>query len=82
VFTGDVGVVSMVAVSDVEEADHSLRHQLIVVQDDTISGAIDTFAPNKEWAGRRWRILIMTSSVMLANPFLLLGGLLYFVYVQ
>jgi hypothetical protein len=44
VFTGDAGVVSMVALSDVEEAGHSLRHQLIIFQDDTILGVIDTFA--------------------------------------
>jgi hypothetical protein len=41
----------MAALSDVEEAGHSLWHQLIVVQDDTIAGAIDTFVAEQGMGG-------------------------------
>ena len=37
-------VVSMPILSVVEEASHSLRHQLIVVRDEAFPGATDTFA--------------------------------------
>ena len=62
-FTRDSGVASMALVGVVEEASQSLGQHLmvVVVLDEVVPGAIDTFST-------------MTSSVRLANAFLLLGA--------
>jgi len=44
VFTGDAGEVSLAVLSVIEEASHSLGQHLMVVGDEVLPGAIDTFA--------------------------------------
>ena len=51
VFTGDSGVALIALVSVVEEACHILGHQLIVVLDEAVPGATDTFAARQGASG-------------------------------
>jgi hypothetical protein len=49
--TGDAGEVSLVVDSIVDEASHSLGHQLMFVRDEAFPGTIDTFTA-EQGAGR------------------------------
>ena len=80
-FTGDVGVVSMAILSVVEEASHSLRHQLIVVRDEAFLGATDTFVA-EQGVGREAVEDLNNDIVREAGQCIpLVGGLLHFICV-
>jgi hypothetical protein len=65
----------------VEEAGHSLGHQVIVVLDEAVPGVADTFAA-EQGAGRDVAEDLDNSIVREAGQCVpLVGGLLYFIYV-
>ena len=69
-FTGNASVMSMAVLIMVEEARHSLGHQLIFVRDEAFPRATDTFAAEQGVGGEAGRCV----------P--LVWGLLHFVSVQ
>ena len=80
--TDDVGEVSLAIDSIIEEAGHSLGHQLMVVQDEVFLGAIDTFAA-EQGAGREVTEDLKNNILREAGQCVpLIGGLLHFVSVQ
>ena len=77
--TDDVGEVSLAIDSIIEGADHSLGHQLMVVQDEASLGARDTFAEEQGAGGEVAEDLHkdIVHKASQCNP--LVGGLLHFV---
>jgi hypothetical protein len=82
VFTGDASVVSMVVLSVVEEASHSTRHQLIVVRDEVLLGATDTFTAEQGASGEVVEDLDNDIVREAGQCIPLVGGLLHFISVQ
>ena len=70
------GVASMALVDVIEEPGQSPGQHLmvVVVRDEAVPGATNTFAAEQEAGGRWQRISTTTSSVRLASAFLLLGA--------
>jgi hypothetical protein len=78
---GDGDEASLADESMVEEADHSLGHQVIVVLDEAVLGAADTFAA-EQGASREVVEDLDNSIVREAGHCIpLVGGLLHFVCV-
>ena len=74
--------VSLAVESIIEEAGHSLGHQLIVVRDEAIPGATDTFAAEQGVSGEAAEDLdngIVHEAGQCIPP---VGGLLHFISVH
>ena len=78
-FTDDAGVVSMAVLIVVEEASHSLRHQVIVVRDEAFLEATDTFAAEQGAGGEAAEDLENDILREAGQCIPLVGGLLHFV---
>ena len=75
-FTGDSGVASMALVDVEEEPGQSLGQHLmvVVVRDEAVLGAIDTFTAEQGAGREAEQDHQKTSSMRLASAFLLLGA--------
>ena len=71
--------VSLAIDSIIEEADHSLGHQLMVVQDEVFLGATDTFAAKQGAGGEAAEDLDKDIVHEASQCVPLVGGLLHFI---